>query len=180
MRSCSEFTLHDLLYNSVVRDSQKTAVVDGDAKYTYEDLERQSGSLGAALAEAGVGKGDRVGVYLEKSWEAVVAMLAASRIGAAYVNVNPLFKAPQVEYLAGDCDIRVMIGDTPKLEELQPKTVQTAFYRGAKPEGPAARSYVDVAGALEGEGLKVDRNVSESDLGTILYTSGSTGMPKGV
>jgi acyl-CoA ligase (AMP-forming) (exosortase A-associated) len=180
VRSRPEFTLHDLLYNSVARDPQKAAVVDGVTKYTYEDLERQSGSLGAALAEAGVRRGDRVGVYLEKSWEAIVAMLAASRIGAAYVNVNPLFKAPQVEYLAGDCDIRVMIVDTPKLEELQPKTVQTAFYKGAKPEGPAARTYLDVAEALEGEGLTEDRNVSESDLGTILYTSGSTGMPKGV
>jgi acyl-CoA ligase (AMP-forming) (exosortase A-associated) len=180
VRPRPEFTLHDLLYNSAARDPQRAAVVDGDTKYTYEDLQRQSGSLGAALAEAGVRRGDRVGVYLEKSWEAIVAMLAASRIGAAYVNVNPLFKAPQVEYLAGDCDIRVMIGDTPKLEELQPKTVQTAFYKGAKPEGPAARTYQDVAEALEGEGLTEDRNVSESDLGTILYTSGSTGMPKGV
>ena len=133
------------------------------------------------LAEAGVGRGDRVGVYLEKSWEAIVAMLAASRIGAAYVNVNPLFKAPQVEYLAGDCDIRVMIGDTPKLEELQPKTVETAFYRGARPEGARRQVHImDVAEVLEGEGRTEDRKVSESDLGTILYTSGSTGMPKGV
>jgi acyl-CoA ligase (AMP-forming) (exosortase A-associated) len=175
-----EFTLHDLLYNSVERDPQKAAVVDGDAQYTYEDLERKSSALGAALADAGVKKGDRVGVFMEKSWEAVVAMLAASRIGAAYVNVNPLFKAPQVEYLAGDCDIKVMVGDTPKLEGLQPKTLETAFHRGAKPEGQAARSYVDVVEALDGDGLEEDRKVSESDLGTILYTSGSTGMPKGV
>jgi acyl-CoA ligase (AMP-forming) (exosortase A-associated) len=175
-----EFTFHDLLYNSVERDPHKAAVVDGDAEYSYEDLERESSALAAALVDAGVARGDRVGVLVEKSWEAIVSMLAASRIGAAYVNVNPLFKAPQVEYLAQDCDISVMIGDTPKLEELKPKTIETAFYKGEKPQGDAAKVYTDVAEALRGDSLSEDRRVSEIDLGTILYTSGSTGMPKGV
>jgi acyl-CoA ligase (AMP-forming) (exosortase A-associated) len=180
VRSRPEYTLHDLLHNSVARDPGKTAVVDGDARYTYEDLERESSALGAALAESGVERGDRVGVLVEKSWEAIVAMVAASRIGAAYVNVNPLFKAPQVEYLADDCTMKVMIGDSQKLDELSPKTVEVAFYKGVKPEGHAAKSYVDVAESLRGDGLTGDRKVSESDLATILYTSGSTGMPKGV
>ena len=152
MRSHPEYTLHDLLHNSVARDPSKAAVVDGDARYTYEDLERESSALGAALVDSGVERGDRVGVLVEKSWEAIVAMLAASRIGAVYVNVNPLFKAPQVEYLAGDCDMRVMIGDSRKLDELSPKTVETAFYRGTEPEGYAAKSYVDLAEAMNGEG----------------------------
>src|SRR5215212_9634818 len=182
LRRRPEFTLHDLLYNSVAHDPQKTAVVDGDSKYTYEDLERQSSSLGAALTEAGVGRGDRVGVYLEKSWEAIVAMLAASRIGAAYVNVNPLFKPPQVAYLAQDCDLRVVIGDSSRLEALEAGTVPgTAFYKGDPPREEIAKELVDLAEVLGGGAVpRAERQVSEADLGTILYTSGSTGMPKGV
>src|SRR5918993_937675 len=147
-----------------------------------EDLARQSASLCAALQDAGVRKGDRVGILLEKTWEAIVAMLAASMAGAAYVNINPLFKAPQVQYIADDCDIRVLIGDSNKLEELEPGTIAgTAFYKGEEPSPKVAGSLVDVAEALaSGDTPKEMRQVSEVDLGTILYTSGSTGMPKGV
>jgi acyl-CoA ligase (AMP-forming) (exosortase A-associated) len=177
-----EFTLHDLLGNSVERDPGGTAVVDGSAEYTYEDLEHATNSLGAALQEAGVKKGDRVGVYMEKSWEAIVAMLAASRIGAAYVNINPPFKPPQVAYVAQDCDVRVMIGDSIRLDELEAGTVRgTAFYKGGPPREGSAGRLVDLAEVLRGgETPRVEQRVSETDLGTILYTSGSTGMPKGV
>jgi len=177
-----EFTLHDLLHNSVERDPRGVAVVDGKTEYTYEDLERASNALGAALVESGVENGDRVGVYMEKSWEAIVAMLAASRVGAAYVNINPLFKPPQVAYVAQDCDVRVMIGDSPRLDDLEPGTVPgTAFYRGERPGEESAGHLTDLAEVFRnGDTPRVERQVSEIDLLTILYTSGSTGMPKGV
>jgi acyl-CoA ligase (AMP-forming) (exosortase A-associated) len=177
-----EFTLHDLLHNSVERDPSKVAIVDGDAEYTYGDLDRQSNALCAALQEAGVEKGDRVGVYMEKSWEAIVAMLAASRAGAAYVNINPLFKPPQVAYIVRDCDVRVMIGDSVRLDDLEAGTVSgTAFYKGDPPHEEVARRLGDLAEVLRnGDVPRPERQVSEVDLGTILYTSGSTGMPKGV
>jgi acyl-coenzyme A synthetase/AMP-(fatty) acid ligase len=174
-----EFTLHDLLHNAVERDPGGVAVVDGSTEYTYEDLERASNSLGAALIESGVEKGDRVGVYMEKSWEAIVAMLAASRVGAAYVNINPLFKPPQVAYVAQDCDVRVMIGDSPKLDDLEPGTVRgTAFYRGERPGEESAGHLTDLAEVFRNaDAPRAERQVSEIDLLTILYTSGSTGMP---
>ena len=177
-----EFTLHDLLRNSVERDPSKVAIVDGDAEYTYEDLEHGSNALCAALVEAGVKKGDRVGVYMEKSWEAIVAMLATSLAGAAYVNINPLFKPPQVAYVVQDCDIHVMIGDSAKLDDLEAGTVTgTAFYKGDPPREEPAGTLANLAEVLRnGDAPRVERQVSEVDLGTILYTSGSTGMPKGV
>jgi acyl-CoA ligase (AMP-forming) (exosortase A-associated) len=119
---------------------------------------------------------------MEKSWEAIVAMLAASRVGAAYVNINPLFKPPQVAYVAQDCDVRVMIGDSPKLDDLEPGTVRgTAFYRGERPGEESAGHLTDLAEVFRNaDAPRAERQVSEIDLLTILYTSGSTGMPKGV
>ena len=63
-----EFTLHDLLHNTVERvGGDKVAIVDGKMEHTYEDLDRQSASLCSALQDAGVREGDRVGVFMEKT-----------------------------------------------------------------------------------------------------------------
>src|SRR3712207_180204 len=103
-------------------------------------------------------------------------MLAASLAGAAYVNINPLFKPPQVAYVAQDCDIRVMIGDSAKLDDLERGTVrEAAFYKGDRPREETAGTLADLGEVLRsGDSPRVERQVSEVDLGTILYTSGST------
>ena len=125
-----EYTFHDLLANSLERDPDKPAVEDGDDSHSYADLDRESDSLAVALLGSGVKRGQRVGVYMEKSWEAVVAMLAASKAGAAFVNINPLLKSAQVAYIAKDCDVQVLIGESERLATIEDEgLVNTAFYK---------------------------------------------------
>jgi acyl-coenzyme A synthetase/AMP-(fatty) acid ligase len=78
--------------------------------------------------------------------------------------------------------VRVMIGDSPKLDDLEPGTVRgTAFYRGERPGEESAGHLTDLAEVFRNaDAPRAERQVSEIDLLTILYTSGSTGMPKGV
>lgn len=76
-----EFALHHLLHNSAERDPERVAVVESQSEHTYGELERHSDALCAALVEEEVRKGERVGIYTEKPWEAAVAVLRPSRPG---------------------------------------------------------------------------------------------------
>lgn len=175
-----EFTFQDLLANSLERDADKTAIVDGDHALSYADLDRQSSALAAALLESGVRRGQRVGVYMEKSPEAIVAMFAASKAGAAFVNINPLLKGQQVAYIVGDCDVRALIGESERLSTLDDGLVGTVFYKGDGAPGVAGAAH-ELTGVLESGAEPTGApRVQENDLSSIIYTSGSTGMPKGV
>lgn len=175
-----EFTFRDLLTNTLKRHPDKPAVEDGDDSHSYAELDRESDALAAALLESGVRRGQRVGVYMEKSWEAIVAMLAASKAGAAFVNINTLLKAPQASYIVGDCDVQVLIGESKLLSTLGEGLVGTAFHKGVEAPAVAATTHELTEVLQSGEEPTGAPRVQENDLSSIIYTSGSTGMPKGV
>lgn len=177
-----EWTLFHLLQNAAERAPDEVAVVDDDkTSHTYGELQQASARLAHALRAHGLKRGDRVGVYVEKSFEALAAMTACAHAGGVFVNINPLLKAAQVGHIMKNCGARQLIVDGEKLSGELP-AVDVVYLRGKAPHTPS--SAVDCVRLEDvfknGPALEPRTCAIQSELGTIIYTSGSTGLPKGI
>jgi fatty-acyl-CoA synthase len=150
-----------------------------DIRWTYAELDAQVETCARALLAAGVGKGERVGIWSPNNAEWVVVQFATARIGAILVNVNPSYRAHELDYAltqsgcsilvhaAGfkDVDYREVLGDV----EAEPRTIALDEDWEALLETVEPRETLH---AREGE-LQFDDPIN------IQYTSGTTGFPKG-
>lgn len=166
-----------LLHHLVVGRSGKVdrcAIIDGDAVYSYGQFASAIATFATKLRSTGVARGDRVAVFLPKSFAECVAIFAPSVVGGVVIPVNAALKPQQVAHIVSDSGARAII-TTRDLAE----TLQDAFQdAGCAPnfvfaDGDDAQSDADPLN------LFPDIGIGE-DLAAILYTSGSTGQPKGV
>jgi acyl-CoA ligase (AMP-forming) (exosortase A-associated) len=181
-----DFLIHHMLRNSAARLPEKEALIHGDERLSYREVERRVSGLAVGLREAGTGAQDRIGIYLDASVPQAVAMFAVSQAGGVYVPINGLLFPDQVVHIGRDCQMKGLITTREKLAGLSAmlKDMPQLEFVVVVGEGGAVDTGLPV---YEFEALcsLVPPGSSEEwaigkDLAAILYTSGSTGKPKGV
>ena len=112
------FLLQHFLTESARRYPKKEAVrLDGEA-ITYDVLERRTNQLARALRDAGVRRGDRVGLYVQKSMASVIGVFGIMKADASYVPLDVNAPAARSAYIVRDCRIRVVVSAGPTLDKL--------------------------------------------------------------
>ncbi|MDR0959598.1 MAG: amino acid adenylation domain-containing protein [Propionibacteriaceae bacterium] len=159
-------TVHAVVADTATRAPDAIAIVEGEESLTFAEVDRRVRALAATLRRRGIGRGDRVGLMPQRGWRLIVAMVAVMRSGAAFVPLSPQHPAERLAAITADCGLGlVLIGD-PAYAGLLPETVETFD--------------LNTDDAFVGSDEAVEETNDPSDECAVLYTSGTTGVPKGV
>ena len=170
-------SLKDFVIQYARQTPDAVAVKGPDGSMTYSELDRLANRYARVLEELGVSKGDRVGIWLDKSAQVVAVMQGVLRLGAAYVPLDPLSPASRLLTILQDCNMRALVSSFKRIETTLADSVGDVATVCIDGPGPEA-DWNDIQNASDEP--FVGPHIGDHDLAYILYTSGSTGTPKGV
>ncbi|MFT9817414.1 class I adenylate-forming enzyme family protein [Lysinibacillus sp. NPDC056185] len=167
--------------NLLARNARKypmsEAVVCQGRRVTYRDLDEQVTRLSHALLEQGVWQGDKVIIFMPNVVEFVISYFAIQRIGAIVVPVNAKFTLQEVEYVAQHADAKAILVHEAIFAAVENITVVPLKIK----TGQEQADWLNYESLIQhASSQTIDCQLNEDDVSTILYTSGTTGKPKGV
>lgn len=188
MEDLKSITAGQVLERAAAQVPDKIAVVDGDLRNTYRELNAMTNALSAGLAEIGFQKGDRAAIYMKNSVELIVAFYALQKLGVIVAWVNPLYRHNAAEFILNNSEAKGVfifgewednnyLDDILNLRNRLPN-LETIIVAG-EGNGQGVYSLYSLMERKKGiSSPSVDIRPQE-DLSMLLYTSGTTGKPKG-
>ncbi len=151
--------------------------IPGGRSYSYSEMDRTTARFARFMLDCGLKPGDRVAVQVEKTPEALFVYLAATRAGLVFLPMNIAYTDAEVDYLVGDAEPGLLICDPAREAGLTPIAGRHGAARVLTLDAAGQGSFIDAAAASPPDLPPIA--VREDDLAAILYTSGTTGKPKG-
>ena len=167
--SSSSYCFHSLFEVQAQQTPDRVAAALGDEQLTYYELDRRANQLARYLRQHGIGPDMPVGLYFERSLEMLISLLAIFKAGGAYLPLDPAYPRERISFMLEDSQVTLILTSTP-LQATLPETVQSSCLCIDRDWSMIAQMSPEPLSAI----------TSASHLAYILYTSGSTGVPKGV
>jgi fatty-acyl-CoA synthase len=188
MKNFDSLTLGQVLEKSAAESPDKIAVVDGDSRNTYSELNAMADALAASLTDIGFKKGDRVAIYMKNSIEFVVGFYALQKLGLIAVWINAIYRMHEAKFVLKNSEVKGAfifsqwegynyLDDILEIKKELPE-LESIIVAG-NGEGQGVYSFYALIDKGAGKTLPAVPINSREDLSMLLYTSGTTGKPKG-